>query len=51
MHQRSDDDTEDDRHQDDGQAPVAAEGIEEMDNVINKILDDVPHVSVSSYYT
>ena len=46
VHQRRDQNTEDDRHDDDGQAPVAAEVIEEMDNVEYPVLKYVPHVQL-----
>ena len=43
MHEGRDDDTEDNRDDDDRQAPVVAEVIEELDNVEDPVFKDVPH--------
>ena len=53
VHQRRDEDAEDDRDDDDGQAPVAAEVVEELDDRgISRSLNDVPHVAcIPSLYT
>ena len=46
VHQRRDEYAEDDGDKDDGQAPVAAEVVEELDNVEYPILKYVPHVQL-----
>lgn len=43
MHEGRDDDTEDNRDNDDRQAPVMAEVIEELDNVEDPVFKDIPH--------
>lgn len=43
VHQGSYDDTEDDRNDDDSQAPVVAEVKEELDNIEDPVLKYIPH--------
>ena len=46
MHQWGDKHTEDDGHDDDGQAPVLAEAKEELDDVEYPVLEYFPHTMV-----
>ena len=46
MHQRRDKHTEDDGHDNDGQAPVLAEAEEELDDVKYPVLEYFPHTMV-----
>lgn len=45
VHQRRHEDAEDDRDDDDGQAPVMAEAIEEVDYLENGLKNDLPHIN------
>ena len=47
MHDRRDNDTEDDRDNDNCQTPVTAEVVEELDNVKYPVLENIPHVLLS----
>ena len=46
MHEGRDDDTEDNRDNDDRQAPVMAEVIEELDNVEDPVFKDIPQMCI-----
>lgn len=48
MHQRSNEDTEDDGYDNDRKSPVSAEIVEELDDIEDPILKDIPHQKIPS---